>query len=376
MKPAELLLAPWHGLRWLVRLLTWPLRWFIFWVMLIVALLVVLIAFYVASDRYTPLTTDAYLQAYVVQVAPRVAGQVIRVHVKENDTVKRGDLLFEIDSRPFAHKVAQWEAKLVSAANQVQQMSTAHAAARAAHARLEAEEVYARAVFGQEERIFKKESTTERKYLDAVQKFKAAVAAVEQSSKLVLRAEQALEARVGAEHALVAEAKAQLEEAKLDLEFTRIYAPADGYITNLQLREGTYAHAGQPVLTCIDSSQWTLIANYRENCLERFAPGQPAWVCFNTYPGRIYHARVASVGWGVGQGQGVPSGQLPAVGNLDSWIKLAQRFQVRLTLDEDEPADLRVGMTATVSVYTDPDHRLNRVTQKLHQVLAWLDYLY
>ena len=87
------------------------------------------------------------------------------------------------------------------------------------------------------------------------------------------RAEQALAARIGEEHALVAEAKAELAEARLNLEWTRIYAPANGYVTNVQLREGFYVHAGVPVLTFIDSDQWWVVANYRENSLETHPAG-------------------------------------------------------------------------------------------------------
>jgi multidrug efflux system membrane fusion protein len=304
-----------------------------------------------------------------------VDGQVVRVHVKDNDRVRKGDLLFEIDPRPFEHKVAQLEAKLEYTRKQVDQLTTDRDAARYEHERLLAEEKYARAVYDQEDRIFKGESTTERKYLDAVQKHKAAIAAVDRSAKLVLRAEQALEARIGSEHALIAEVKAQLNTAKLDLEWTRIYAPADGYVTDLQLREGAYAHAGQAVLTCIDDSRWLVVANLRESCLERLAAGQAAWVSFKSYPGRRFPAHVFSVGWGVGEGQGTPSGTLPKVPELQAWIPVAQRFQVRLALDDPQDLTLRVGMRGTISVYTDPQCRLNPVTEAYHQFLAWLDYL-
>lgn len=373
---SRLLLAPVHAGRWVVRGAGKLLRSFRVWVVLILLVIVLLAAYYVASDRYTPLTTDAYVQAYVVQVAPRVEGQVVRVHVHDNDRVQRGDLLFEIDPRPYEHKVAHLEAKLAYTIQQVAQLASDRDAARAEHARVEAEENFARAVYGQEDRIFKKESTTERKYLDALQKHKASLAAMEKSAKLVQRAEQALEARVGNEHALIAEVKAQLASAKLNLDFTRIHAPADGYVTNLQLRPGAHVQVGQPVLTCIDTGEWLIVANFRESCLERLSVGQPALVSFNSYPGRTYPAKVFSVGWGVVQGQGIPSGQLPAVPNVTGWIKVAQRFQVRIQLDDPADVPMRVGMSTCVSVYTDPDCQLNPVTEALHQVLAWLDYLY
>lgn len=105
------------------------------------------------------------------------------------------------------------------------------------------------------------------------------------------------------------------------------------------------------------------------------SPGQPCRISFNNYPGRIFSGQVYRIGWGVSQGQGTPSGQLPAVANVPGWIRVAQRFQVRLELDNPDEVPLRVGMRATVSVYTEPDHFLNAVTESMHQFLAWLDFL-
>jgi multidrug resistance efflux pump len=345
------------------------------WILFILLVLVALVAYYVLADLYTPFTTDAYVQAYVVQVAPRVEGQVVRVHVRENQAVKKGELLFEIDRRPFKHRVDLLVARRVQAVQQVAQLEAELSAAKAEDARLVAEETYARAVHGQEKAIYKQEATTDRKYLDAIQKYRAAQAALDRSRAQVRKAEQALAARVGAEHALVAEAEAQLAEARLNLEWTRVYAPCDGRITDLQLREGAYTHTGRAVMALIDTSRWLVVANFRENALARLRAGQPAGVAFRSLPGQIFDARVASVGWGVSQGQGVPSGQLPDVKVPGSWVPAAQRFQVRLTLDHPEALPLRVGMTGSVAVYTEPDGVLNPVTRFWHQVIAWLYHL-
>jgi multidrug resistance efflux pump len=346
------------------------------WVFLFLALIVVLVVYYALADRYTPFTSDAYVQAYVVQMAAQVEGQVVAVHVHENERVAKGTLLFEIDPRPFQHRVDQLKAKLALVTQQVAQMESELAAARAEAARVAADESYAQAVYQQELMIFKQNSTTERKYLDALQKHKASLALHEKAVAQVRQAKQALAARIGDEHALVAETKAQLAEAKLNLEWTRVYAPADSYITNLQLRDGSYVHVGQPVLTCIGADQWWVVVNFRENSLEYVRAGQPAGITFNTYPGRIFPGRVQSVGWGVSQGQGVPSGELPTVRNEQAWIRQAQRFQVRVVLDEPLEAPLRVGATATVTVYTAEDYALNPVARAWQQVVAWFDYLY
>src|SRR5438128_7111093 len=98
------------------------------WVLTVLLILMNLIAYYALSDRYTPFTTDAYVQAYVIQVAPRDEGEIVRVHVVENQRVRKGDILFEIDPRPFEHRVDLLEAKLVQAIQQVAQMESEVAA--------------------------------------------------------------------------------------------------------------------------------------------------------------------------------------------------------------------------------------------------------
>src|SRR5262249_27431546 len=155
-------------------------------------------------------------------------------------------------------------------------------------------------------------------------------------------------------------------------DWTRVYAPCDGLITNLQLRAGTYTHTGRAAMTLIDTSRWLVVANFRENALTRLRQGQPAGVAFRGLPGRILGARVLSVGWGVSKGQGMPSGQLPEVKVPASWVPPAQRFQVRLALEDTASVPLRVGMTGSVAVYTQPGGLLNDITHFWHQVIAWL----
>jgi multidrug resistance efflux pump len=345
------------------------------WVLFIVLVIAALVTYYILADRYTPFTTDAYVQAYVVQVAPRVEGQVVHVYVQENQAVKKKDLLFEIDRRPFEYQVALLEAKRVEAVQQVAQLESELAAAKAEDVRLAAENTFAKVVHEQEKAIFKQDATTDRKYVEAVQKAKAAQAAVARSRAQVHKVEQALAARIGEEHALVAEVDAQLAQARLNLEWSRVYAPCDGLVTDLQLREGAYTHTGRAVLTVIDTSRWLVVANFRENALVRLRQGQPAVVSFRSSPGQLFDAKVVSVGWGVSQGQGIPSGQLPEVKVPMNWVPPAQRFQVRLTVDDPESVPLRVGMTGSVAVYTEPEGVLNDITSVWHQVIAWLYHL-
>ena len=346
-----------------------------FWIISLGSLIVLLVVYYGLASIYTPYTSDAYMQAYVFQVAPQVSGNVVRVAVRENERVEKGALLFEIDPRPYEHKTRQLEASHEQARQLVAQMESELRAARAEELRIAADEEYAQAVFDQETLIFRKDATTERKYLDAMQKQKAAHASREKARAVVKQKEQALEAKLGPEHALVAESGAQLATARLNLDWTKAYAPVTGYITNLQLQPGSYVQPGRPVLACIDAESWWIVANFRETNLEQMRPGQPAGLAFKAYPGHIFPGTLQSVGWGVAQGQGVPSGELPAVVDQQHWIPIGQRFQVRLVLDDPAAVPLRVGATASVQVYTTPHSPLNWVAEVWQRLVSWFYYL-
>ncbi len=267
------------------------------------------------------------------------------------------------------------EAKLVETEYHIKQLDAQLAAAKAEQRQLAAEAEYARVVYRQEQEIFDRESTTERKYVDAVQKLKAAEAALERSASLVEDVEQALAARIGSVHASVAQVKAQLAEAELNLGYSKVVAPCSGVITNLQLSQGSYAHVGQAVLACIDTSHWLVVANFRERSLEQMKPGQPALVAFQAIPGRLYRAEVQALGYGVSQGQGIPSGLLarrqkpnhvdsgrPAISGPADRRRLA-----RLALAGRHDRQ-RFGLCRRT-------HLLGRVTRALHTVLAWFYYL-
>lgn len=342
----------------------------------IVLFLTALVAYFAVSNRYTPYTADAYVQAYVVQVAARIDGQVTDVFVTENQPITAGQPLFRIDPRPYEHKLAVLEARLALAKSQVSQLESELAAVKADGERVFAEDDFASSIFQQESAIFKGEATTERRLLDATQKRKTAQAAREKHRAMVHKAEEALAAKVGTEHALVAEAEALVREAKLNLSWTTVVAPVDGYATNVMLRPGAYATAGKPVMTCIDGTRWWIVANLRENGLEHIREGQPAGLTFNSYPGRVFNGVVETVGWGVGEGQGVPSGELPVVPGQRAWLRPAQRFQIRIRPELPDDIKLRVGCTSTVTVYTQTEGDISQASRAWQQVIAWFDYLY
>ncbi len=359
----SLVLAP-------VRLVGRILRSFRFWLLVLLVIIAVLVVYYVLADRDAPLTTDAYLQAYVVRAAPQVAGKVVRVHVAEGSKVHRGDVLFELDHRPFEHQVRMSEAQVVLARRDVDQLTIHLAAERADHKRLAAEAAYSDYVSDRDAKIYQKGATTERKFTESAQTSLANRAAVEKSAQMVRDVEVAIGAQVNDVNAILAKAEVSLAMARLDLEYSTVLATCDGTVTNLQLRDGDFAHVGESILSIVDDAQWLIVANYRERSLERMRPGQPALVTLRGLPGRVLTAKVTTLGLGVMQGQGMPSGNLPDVSPLRNWVPPSQRFQVRLALDDPRAIDLRVGMTATVTTLTDPGAPVLDVARFVHRFVA------
>jgi multidrug resistance efflux pump len=158
----------------------------------------------------------------------------------------------------------------------------------------------------------------------------------------------------GERNAQLRMAKAEVREAELNLEFTEVKAPVDGYVTNLNLRLGSQAVENQPALALVDVNSFWIHGFFRENYIEDIRKGDRAIVTLMTYPDKPLEGRVDSLGWGIAQQDGsTGSDLLPNISPTFEWIRLAQRVPVRIHLDEvPENIKLRVGTTASVLVMT------------------------
>ena len=260
-----------------------------------------------------PWTRDGQVRAQVIQITPRVSGPIIKLPIQDNRLVKTGDLLFEIDQRTFAAAVREDEADLQQA--QVQLAEKKDEADRATRIR---------------------ERDKGAMPLQTLTKKQNAVRAA--------RAE-------------VMMAEAALTNSKLDLEFTQVKAPVDGYVTNLNLRTGSQAVANQPALALVDIDSFWVHGYFREDRVEGINEGDRAIVTLMSYPDRPLEGHVDSLGWGIAQTDGSTGyNLLPTISPTFEWIRLAQRVPVRVHLT-DLPDDirLRVGTTASVMVMTGDD---------------------
>lgn len=184
------------------------------------------------------------------------------------------------------------------------------------------------------------------------------------------------------EYAVVQKAKEAVKQAEFQLSRTRVLAPITGAITNLQLKKGTYAKAGTPVISLVATERWRIVANIPENWLERVRPGDRVEVSLRNYPLRIRTGTVEAVSRGVMQGQGMPSGTLPdttpRMPRQTDTPNDQQRFQVSIALADDRPDQpLRVGATGRTTIYAGGGMAvINQLSAIIHRVFSFMDYFF
>jgi len=347
---------------------------------------VVLIAFVAILLKYwdyftNPWTRDGQVRAQVIQITPRVSGPIVKLPIKDNQLVKAGDLLFEIDPRTFEANLDQARAQLDETGDNyqalVQQVEAAKAmvdVSRAAvtQARSSIKEMEStieknEAEYARQKELLPRKATSQRavdrakaNYEVSVEQRKTAVAALAQAKASLLESEAKLaeaKANLGAAgdaNASIRAARAAVRQAELNLEFTQVRAPVDGYVTNLNLRLGSQAVANQPALALVDVNSFWIDGFFKETSIRKIGKGDKAVVTLMTYPDTPLEGYVDSLGWGIAQEDGSTGFELlPNVSPTFEWIRLAQRVPVRIHLTNvPDEIELRVGTTCSVLVKT------------------------
>jgi multidrug resistance efflux pump len=329
------------------------------WTLVVLVLCAIIFVYGLFADRLAPYTSQAVVQTYIVGVTPEVTGRVIEVGVQDNQRVNPGKVLFRIDPEPYRIAVEQAEAKLAVVGQTIGASTAGVASAEAQLAEAIADRQNVREQVARVLELVKKGIYSKAKADTANAELKAAEATVQQAQAELERAKESLGPK-GADNPQLREAAAALEQARLNLARTDVFAPSDGLITNLQLTVGQYVSAGQPVMTFIDVSDYWISAEFRENSLGNIKPGASAEAVFDALPGRIYRATVATIVWGAARGTGggqtgsASLGILPTVPNQTGWVRDPQRFPVRLDVDsEHAPPGIRYNSQVSVIVYAD-----------------------
>lgn len=258
-------------------------------------------------ERYTtkPWTRDAQVRANVVGIACRVSGPITNIPIRDNQTVKKGDLLFEIDPSTYIAATNNALAKLQQT---------------------EADVVQTKQELDRQEQLYKTKVNDLRDLQNAQDSYAAA-----QANR--------------------AAAKADLESAQLNLSYTKIFAPVDGYITNMNTSPGTYVYAGEQLLALVDSNSFWVAAYFKETQLHHVRQGGPVAVTFIGRDDEPFEGVVESVAWGIHDPDGSTNQDnlLPSVSQTVDWVRLPNRFPVRVLVTGQPPIPLRIGQTVSVA---------------------------
>lgn len=279
------------------------------WLRLSVTLVVILLALGALNLLYYrfvhyPWTRDAQVRANVVGITPRVSGPIIRIPLSDNQPLRKGDLLFEIDPEGFQAELLKAEAMLQEA---------------------QAAVVRARQQLEHESMLYSKKTNDFRDLQNAQNDYASANAAL---------------------HV----AQASLVSARLNLGYTRVVSPIDGYLTNFDTSPGTYVTAGQQLLALVDPSSFWIAAYFTEAQLPYIRAGDSVRIKLMSHPKITFYGKVESVGWAIHRTDGAPVNLLPEVRQTIEWVRLPQRFPVRIVFDPVSSVPLRIGETASVSI--------------------------
>ena len=255
-----------------------------------------------------PWTRDGQVRSQVVQVTPQVTGRIITIYIHDNQAVKKGDLLFEIDPSTYILKVKQAEARLRRAEENAEGMKIEYERVKKIHAQ-------------DPGAVSQKDLNRNRiNYLKAL--------------------------------ADIDSSRESLNNAKLNLARTKVYAEVDGWVSNINFQVGSQAVANKPILALVDKNTFWVFGFFREDAVSDIRVGDEARVTLMAYPDRPLKGEVESIAWGITPPDGNPGPNLlPKVKPVFQWIRLAQRIPVRIALETLPPeVKLRVGMTASVMV--------------------------
>ncbi|MGH6943526.1 MAG: HlyD family secretion protein [Geminicoccaceae bacterium] len=311
---------------------------------------------YVTGGRYVE-TEDAYLKADMVSVSPQVSGPIAEVDVRENQHVDQGNVLFRIDDAPFRIALAQAEAHLQSAASQIRALKSSYLQKQEELGLAKTNVAYAEREYQRQAELVQRNFASKAKYDDAKHNLETAHQKVEilEEELAGIVADLNGDPDIAVEqHPTYLAAKAQRDQAALDLEHTVVRAPFAGVATN-KPQLGDYVTAGMPAMSIVADQGLWVEANFKETELTHVRPGQAATVEVDTYPDRQWPATVESIS----QATGSEFSLLPPQNATGNWVKIVQRIPVRIALETDaSDPPLRAGISVVVEIDTGHEREM------------------
>ena len=271
-------------------------------------------------------TDDAFVEGRLISVAPKVAGQVVKLYFNDNDFVKEGQLLLEIDSRDYENKVAELEGALKEAVANKNVSGDDVDKHKADLAQANKNLDFAKKDFERYKKLkanglctTQEFDTAETNYKQALDREKAMLASVKSASSKQESAEANIE-----------KLEAQLAQAKLNLSYTKIYAPQDGNISSRSVENGNYVQIGQPLTAIVSPEMW-VVANFKETQLTNMKKGQTVDIKVDTYPNKVFKGQVDSIQ----KSSGAKASLFPPENAVGSYVKVVQRIPVKIVFTDD-----------------------------------------
>lgn len=304
-----------------------------------------------------PRTDDAFALANVIGVAPRVHGPIIRLNVQDNQEVKEGEVLFEIDPADYQLQLENAQAALASLEQQIEvarsQDENLKYQVKAAEAGVEqakAQEKQASDTLSRLQPLLPKGFATADDVDKAETAVKVAAATLATEEQRLNQARASLSS-LATLRAQRPGAAAAVDLAKLQLSYCQVVAPFPGKVINLNISAGAYATAGTPVFSLLDLRHWYVIANFREGEIRHFTTGTAAEVYLMSAPKKRFAGKVQGIGWAVAPKDEIDLTRgVPAVPRELNWVHIAQRFPVRIEVENPDPDLFRMGASAVAII--------------------------
>lgn len=349
------------------------------WTRILLIVVGLLFLWYISADRVAPWTDQARVDGFIVAITPRVSGKVKKVNVVQDQLVEAGDVLAKIDPRPYELTVQRAEARLEIAGQETGADTANVAAAEASLAAARARRLKAEQDHERIERIFEQDpGATSKAARDNAKAAKEAALAQEANARAEFEKAKELLGQGGDDSPIIRDAVAALEQARIDLADTTLYAPSNGGITNLELEVGHYAKKGVPVMTFVSDSKVWVEAYLRENSLANIELGDPAEIVLDVAPGQVFKGKVVSKGYAVAKPTSGFAGGLVEVKGDSGWLRDAQRFPVVIHFDDERVVGyLYMGGQADVQIYTKKSNfLLNALGWLWIRFMSFMSYVY
>lgn len=313
--------------------------------------------YYAIGGRYVS-SENAYVKADKIAISTDISGRVAQVNVHENEIVKKGDVLFEIDKEPFQIALEKAEAQLGSAKAEIASMRDLYREKAAEQKTVEQDVSFFKEQFERRSKLLKRGMVNSERFDSAARNLEAARNRAdgvrEELGRIMTRLGGSPDLPTDKNPEVLA-AISRLQEAKLNLSHTVVRAPASGIITKNDLQVGEYVTTGRPVFSIVARDDIWVEANLKETELTHVTEGQTATITVDAYPTAEWKARVSSIAPATGAEFSI----LPPQNATGNWVKVVQRVPVRLEiLENGNGPELRAGMSVVVTIDTQHERDL------------------